>query len=190
MRYRARIASNRISQERRKEHRRTLALIITIMCVPLLGTVLAIVSTTEPDLSDLMPSEKQVDEYIVLPWRELLQPTRNELNTAATVLDGASVRVLGYMGDKAIRAGALVQDFVLLPDAGNLLHPAHRFGDQMIGVRLRESDRVPFSTRQLYWVWGTFRASPGDPSGPRPLYHLEGARVRAAELTDIRAYFQ
>ncbi len=104
--------------------------------------------------------------YIVLSWRELLQ-THHELSSAAAKLDGAAVQALGYMvdGDKSIHPGDFVQDFVLLPDAGNILDPADRFGDQMVSVHLRRSDRIPFSPRQLVWVWGTFRASRGDPSG-------------------------
>lgn len=172
-------------------HRRTLALIVTIACVPLLGTVLAVIITTKPDLSDLIPSDAQVGEYIVLSWPELLQ-THHVLNSAAVKLDGAEVQALGYMvdGDKAIHPGDLVQDFVLLPDAGNLLDPADRFGDQMVSVRLRESDRIPFSPRQLVWVWGTFRASRGDSSGPTPLYHLESARTQPAGRADIGRSFQ
>ena len=194
MRYRARvasIASGKVSRERNQAHRRILALIVTIACVPLLGIVLAIVSTTEPDLSDLYPSNQQVGEYIVLSWRELLQ-THHELSSAAAKLDGAAVQALGYMvdGDKAIHPGDSVQDFVLLPDAGNLLDPADRFGDQMVSVHLRERDRIPFSPRQLVWVWGTFRASRGDSSGPTPLYHLESARTQPAGRADIGRYFQ
>lgn len=194
MRYRARVASitsAKMSQERSRVHRRTLALIVTIACVPLLGTVLAVIITTKPDLSDLIPSDAQVGEYIVLSWPELLQ-THHVLNSAAVKLDGAEVQALGYMvdGDKAIHPGDLVQDFVLLPDAGNLLDPADRFGDQMVSVRLRESDRIPFSPRQLVWVWGTFRASRGDSSGPTPLYHLESARTQPAGRADIGRSFQ
>jgi len=194
MRYRARVASitsAKIIQERSRVHRRALALIITIGCIPLLGTVLAIVITSKPDLSGLIPSNARVGDYIVLSWRELLQ-THHELSLAAARLDGAAVEARGYMvdGDKAIHPGDLVQDFVLLPDAGNLLDPAERFGDQMISVHLRESDRILFSPRQLVWVWGTFRVSRGDPSGPTPLYHLESSRAQPADRTDIGRYFQ
>jgi hypothetical protein len=194
MRYRARVASitsAKISQERTRVHRRTLALIVTIACIPLLGTVLAVVITTKPDLSDLIPSNAQVGDYIVLSWRELLQ-THHELRLATAKVDGAAVQALGYMvdGDKAIHPGNLVQDFVLLPDAGNLLDPADRFGDQMVSVHLRESDRIPFSPRQLVWVWGTFRVSRGDASGSVPLYHLVGARTQPADRADIGRYFQ
>ena len=194
MRYRARVASitsGKISQERSRVHRRTLALIVTIACIPLLGTVLAIVITTKPDLSGLIPSNKQVGEYIVLSWRDLLQ-IHHVLNSAAAELDGVKVQALGYMadGDKAIHPGDLVQDFVLLPDAGNLLDPADRFGDQMVSVRLKDTDRIPFSPRRLVWVWGTFRTSRGDPSGPTPLYFLERARAQPADRKDIGQYFK
>jgi hypothetical protein len=194
MRYRARVASitsAKINQERSRVHRRTLALIVTIACIPLLGTILAIVITSKPDLSGLIPSNALVGNYIVLCWRELLQ-THHELSSAATKLDGAAVQALGYMvdGDKSIHPGDLVQDFVLLPDAGNILDPAERFGDQMVSVHLRRSDRIPFSPRQLVWVWGTFRASWGDPAGPTPLYHLESARTEPADRADIGRYFQ
>ena len=194
MRYRARVASitsAKISQERSGVHRRTLALIVTVACIPLLGTVLAVVITSKPDLSDLNPSNKQVGEYIVLSWRELLQP-HHELSSAAARLDGAAVQALGYMadGDNSIHPGDLVQDFVLLPDAGNIMDPADRFGDQMVSVHLRPSDRIPFSPRQLVWVWGTFRASQGDSSGPTPLYRIESARTQPADRADIGRYFQ
>jgi hypothetical protein len=194
MRYRARVASianSKIRQERDRAHRRTLALIVTIACIPLTAIVLTIVSTSEPDLSDLIPSNQQVGEYIVLSWRDLLQ-THHELKSAAAELDGAVVQALGYMvdGDKAIHAGDLVQNFVLLPDVGNFLDPADRFGDQMISVHLRGGDRVPFSPKHLVWVWGTFRTSRGDSSGPTPLYHLESARTQPADRADIGRYFQ
>ena len=194
MRYRARVASitgAKIRQERSRVHRRTLALIVTIACIPLLGTVLAVVITTKPDLSDLVPSNAQVGDYIVLSWRDLLQ-THHELSLATAKVDGAAVQALGYMvdGDKTIHPGDLVQDFILLPDAGNLLVPADRFGDQMISVHLREIDRIPFSPRQLVWAWGTFRVSRGDLSGPTPLYHLENARTQPADRADIERYFQ
>lgn len=195
VRYRAKVASiarTKADQERKKAHRRTLALIVTIIAVPVLGTILAVVSTTEPELSELVPASKQVGGYIVLNWLELLRMRRNELNPASAELSGAAVRALGYMadGDKPAHAGDPVQDFVLLPEAGNFLDPPHRFGDQMIHVHLNESSRFPFSPRRLVWVWGTFRASRGDPSGPTPLYSFEHARVQLAERADIRRYFQ
>jgi hypothetical protein len=79
---------------------------------------------------------------------------------------------------------------VLLPEAGNLLHPAHRFGDQMIAVHLVPDARVRFSARALVWVRGTFRASAGDPAGAEPVYTLDRARVQPASKDEIRKYFK
>jgi len=93
-------------------------------------------------------------------------------------------------GDWPVRDGERVQSFVLLPDAGNPMHPAHRFGDQMIDVRLDGDTAVRFSERSLVWVWGTLRMLPGDPSGHKPLYVLENARTEPANKADIQKYFR
>jgi hypothetical protein len=102
------------------------------------------------------------------------------------------IRVLGYMmeGDLPIRDGERVQNFVLLADAGNPGHPAHRFGDEIIAVRLGAGNAIRFADRSLVWVWGTLRMLPGDPSGHEPLYILENARTEPANQTDIQKYFK
>jgi len=163
---------------------RTLVLVIAIACVPVLGTVLAIVSTTEPDLSDLSPIRQPKGQYLLLDWLALrhgqFSPTTEP------------VQALGYMveSDRSVHAGDWVRDFVLLPEAGNMLHPAHRFPDQIIAVRLGEGEQIQFSPRSLVWVWGTFRASPGDQAGVQPLYHLDQARAKRAEKSEISMYFR
>ena len=93
-------------------------------------------------------------------------------------------------GARPIRAGQPTNSFVLLPDAGQLLHPAHRFGDQMIAVQLRDGDTIKFSPRALVWVWGTLQSSPGDPVGNEPLYALRDARAIPALKADIDKYFR
>ncbi len=90
----------------------------------------------------------------------------------------------------AISEGQSVRDFVLLPEAGHLLHPAHRFGDQMIAVRLRDSTEVQFSQMGLVWAWGTLRVQSGDPGGPTPLYAIVQASVQRANERDIAKYFK
>jgi hypothetical protein len=92
--------------------------------------------------------------------------------------------------DRSVHAGDWVREFVLLPEAGNMLHPAHRFPDQIIVVRLGEREQIQFSPRSLVWVWGTFRASPVDPAGLQPLYHLDQARAKRAEKSEISMYFR
>jgi hypothetical protein len=157
--------------------------VIVITCVPVLGTLLAIVSTTEPDLSELVPIRQPPGGYVLLNWFALRQ---------GRFSPAESVQALGYMleSDQSAHTGDWVRNFVLLPDAGNLLHPAHRIPDQMIAVRLREGEQIQFSPRSLVWVWGTFRASAADPAGVRPLYHFDEARVKRADKSEISKYFR
>jgi hypothetical protein len=145
--------------------------------------LLAVVSTTEPDLSDLTPIGQPPGQYELLNWFAL---RHGRLSRQAAVL------ALGYMveNDRSPHTGELVRDFVLLPEAGNILHPAHRIPDEMIAVHLRESGQIQFSPRRLVWVWGTFRVSPGDPAGLQPLYHLDQARAQLADKSEIPKYFR
>jgi hypothetical protein len=171
---------------------RTLALIIAAAVIPVLGTVLVISATSRPGLSDLVPIQNSAGNYFVLNWSTLLRDHPHSLNAGSPVFSGAPVQALGYMveSDRAIGEGEWIQDFVLLPEAGNLMHPAHRFGDQMIAVHLQENARVQFSARALVWVWGAFGASPGDPAGSKPLYSLERALAQSADREEIAKYFK
>jgi hypothetical protein len=127
---------------------------------------------------------------MLLAWYDLERG--REAVKEGGVSTGTRMRVLGYMmeADQPIRDGQPVSHFILLPDKGNAMHPAHRFGDQMIDVRIRPSDNVRFSGGSLIWVWGTLRALPGDPGGPLPLYDLEDACIVPANKGDIPRYFR
>jgi hypothetical protein len=175
----------------RRHEIRFLALVTAGLCIPALGTLLTIFSTVEPDISDLTPISKKVGDALILNWSDL-ERRPHALDQASSVFAGARVEALGYMmeGDRPIRPGDGVNDFILLPDAGNALHPAHRFGDQMIAVHLIAGSIIQFSPRSLVWVRGTFRALSGDPAGSRPLYDLEQARVAPASKAEIRKYFR
>jgi hypothetical protein len=173
------------------EQRRALVLVILIGSVPVLGTVAVVVSTSEPDLSDLKPRRQGAANDPVLEWATLRRDHSRAMAADSQAFSGARIRALGYMtdGDRPIATGDRVTDFVLLPDAGNFLHPAHRLGDQMIAVHLRDGDWIPFSPNRLVWVSGTFRVSSGDPGGPKPLYALEQARSQPADKAEIQKYF-
>lgn len=175
----------------RREEVRTLLLICGGISIPLAAMVCAISSTSRPDLSDLAPTRDLVENYAVLNWSTLLRHP-HALDAGHSFSAGERVQALGYMfeSDHAMGEGEWVRDFVLLPEAGNIFHPAHRFGDQMIIVHLTPGGRVRFSSRALVWVWGTFRASAGDAAGSTPLYALELARVQTAEKGDIPKYFK
>ena len=154
--------------------------------------VWAISATSRPDLSDLVPTRNSAENYVVLNWSTLLVGHAHGLDAGSSLSAGASVLALGYMfeSDHAVGEGEWVKDFVLLPEAGHMLHPAHRFGDQMIAVHLTPGAQVRFSWRAMVWVWGTFRGSAGDPLGSTPLYALERARVETAGTGDIQKYFK
>ena len=176
----------------RREEVRTLLLIGGGITIPFAAVVLAISGTRRPDLSDLVPIWSSAGNYVVLSWSTLLRDHPQALVAGSVLFNGASVQALGYMveSDHLNGEGESVRDFVLLPEAGNLLHPAHRFGDQMIAVHLAPDAGVRFSRRALVWVWGTFRASAGDPVGSVPLYSLERAHLQAANLEEISRYFK
>jgi hypothetical protein len=176
----------------RREELKSLFLVTVITCVPVVGTLWAVISTTQPALSDLSPVTRQSGKYALLDWPALRQESHAP-NAELPIISGAAVQALGYMvegEDKPAGPGTRVKEFVLLSEAGNIIHPAHRFGDEMIAVHLREGDEMLFSPRRLVWVWGTFRASLGDPAGPKPLYHLDQAQAQPADRTDIRRYFE
>jgi hypothetical protein len=176
----------------RREEVSTLLLIGAGITIPLAAAVLAISGTSRPDLSDLTPSRNSAENYVVLNWSTLLRDHAHALDAGSSLSAGVPVQALGYMveSDHATSEGEWVQDFVLLPEAGNIFHPAHRFGDQMITVHLTANARVRFSSRALVWVWGVFRASAGDPVGSKPLYTLERARIHSADRAEIRQYFK
>lgn len=161
-------------------------LVFVISAIPVVATVLVISSTTEPNLSGLTPIVRQAGGYRMLSWPEL------SLDEGYTVESGVTaVQILGYMmdGDQGIPEGQWVRDFILLPEPGTLLHPAHRLRDQMISVHLAERDSVRFQSRRMVWVCGTLRASPGDPSAATPLYTIESARIRPAAKKEIARYY-
>jgi hypothetical protein len=170
----------------------TLLLATAFAGVPILGTIFVSTATSEPDLADLVPVNSRVANYVVLNWSELLRDQSSDIRKAALGLSDSEVQALGYMfdGDRPISKGEWVKEFVLLPEAGTLMHSAHRIRDQLITVHLEDSKRIRFAPRVLIWVWGRFRVSPEPALRSRPLYTLEQARVELADKTDIPRYFR
>src|ERR1035438_7857287 len=111
---------------------RTLIGLVALIFLPIIPIGIVITQRAGPDLFDLAPLVSHSDQYLILAWPDL-ERGRNALHTGATS-SGASIRALGYMmdGGQPVRDGERVQNFVLLPDAGDSVHPAHRFGDPII----------------------------------------------------------
>lgn len=164
--------------------------LVSLVCLSGIGAIILAIRTTEPDLFNLVPKVSHSNGYLLLDWPNL-ERGRRALNTVA-VPSGTLVRALGYMveRDVPVRDGRRVDSFILLPDVGNALHSSHRFGDQMIIVRLAAGNTAPFGENSLVWAWGTLRTLPGDPAGHEPLYVLENARSEPAGKGDIAAYFR
>ena len=160
------------------------------ICLPTVLVPVLMTLTALPDLSNFTPKTSSYGQDILLDWTDLERGY--EALRQGGLSSGAHIRALGYMmmADLPIADGRLVSEFLLLPDAGNAFHPAHRFGDQMIEVHLRRGNTARFSGRNLVWVWGILRALPGNPGGDRPLYHVEDARTLPADRTEISKYFR
>jgi hypothetical protein len=175
-----------------KDAVRTLFLATAIAGVPILGTIFVTTATSEPDLAELVPINSRIANYVVLNWSELLWDPPSDIRKAALGLSDSEVQALGYMfdGDRPISKGEWVKEFVLLPEAGTLMHSAHRIRDQLITVHLEDSRRIRFAPRVMIWVWGRFMISPEPALRSRPLYTLEQARVEPADKTDIPRYFR
>jgi len=176
----------------RADEVRTLALIVALAMIPGGGTVAVIAFTTQPDLNELTPVVSHTAGFTLLGWESLLRDQTHTLNAGSAIASGTAVEVLGYMmdGNRTLENGEWVQEFTLLPEAGNPIHLAHRFGDQMITVHLRNDARARFSLRALVWVSGNLKALPGDPVGDKPLYAIEQARAELAGRGEARTYFR
>jgi hypothetical protein len=165
---------------------------MVVVAVPILGTIFVTASTSEPDLSELAPINERAGNYVFLDWSALLRHQFGIPGAEIGISAGSDIQALGYMvdGDQPAGKGEWVRDFVLLPEAGNLLHPAHRIPDQMIAVSLEDPKRIQFSPRALVWVWGNFRVSSERAVRSKPLYRLEQARVIPAGKGEIQRYFK
>jgi len=171
---------------------RTFGLVVLVAGIPILGTVIVTTSTTEPDLSELKPIIQSTGNRVFLDWSELLQDPSRLRRPRTAIPPGANAQALGYMmsnGSPSVEGG-WVRDFILMPEAGNLMHPAHRYPDQMIAVHLRTDKGVQFRSRELVWVWGGLEVSPGIGTGPEALYELRDARAEPADKADIHRYFR
>ena len=98
--------------------------------------------------------------------------------------------MLGYMMDGSQRAqdGAQVETFILMPDAGQFLHPAHRIPDEMVETWLARP--APFQYRRLVWVSGVLARIPRRPHSNRALYAIKDAEVAPAPESDITRWFK
>jgi hypothetical protein len=150
--------------------------------VPLLGLVAVHSLSIRPDLYDLVVrADNQSGKPPIMGWSGLTGR-----------LCDCRVRMLGYMMDneRPIPDGTIVSNFVLVPEAGALLHPAHRIPEEMIDIRLRAGGVIRFQSRQLVWAEGLLTSCYVSDRSSEPLYCLTDAAVLSAEPGDISRFFR
>jgi hypothetical protein len=190
--------------------RRESRAIVSILCAVVLPLILAFVLVAlnmRSDLSDLMPAEALPDGAAVLiGWQDLEIPEGKQVSLEQTrSRPERRVRMLGYMMDSygmdgrtPSPDGSPVSMFVLMPEAGHMLHPAHRIPDQMVEVW--PASPVPFRFRSLVWSTGNLARTRGPhgwhderPQGRQeegPLYSMAAADVQPALQSDITLWFK
>jgi hypothetical protein len=97
--------------------------------------------------------------------------------------------MLGYMMDASAPSpeGAPVNTFILMPEAGQWLHPVHRTPDEMVAVRT--SRPISFKYRQLVWVTGSLNRAVGQSREESPAWSLTEAVAESASDRDITRWF-
>lgn len=166
------------SRDRRKAELWTLVAIIAAIGLPVFLAYVLVAADMRPDLSDLKPREEQpAGTPPVIGWPHI-EP-----------LLYTTVRMLGYMMDgyKPSRDGDPVEVFILLPDAGQLLHPAHRISDQMVEIRLRRA--MAFQFRRLVWASGNLSSTGARPHSDRAAWAMTDAEVTPAGDHEITRWF-
>lgn len=176
---------------RRKEEFRVFVMIIAGLGLPLTLAYILVAADMRSDLSDLKPTQALIDETTALiGWPELeTQDGRPISVEQASWHAKRRVRMLGYMMDgyNPSRDDVRVEMFILMPDAGHLLHPAHRIPTEMVEVWLKRP--TPFKFRRLVWVSGVFVGTPGRPDTDKASYAMTDAEVESAAESDITRWF-
>jgi hypothetical protein len=180
-----------VSAARRKEEFRALALVIGAVVLPLFLAFILVAADMRTDLSDLKPVQSWADQTTALVgWGDLEIPDGQSVSLEQTRCQPQRrVRMLGYMMDgyPPSRDGAPVEKFVLFPEAGHILHPAHRIPDQMLEIRLVHP--APFRFRSLVWVSGTLVRTANLPKSESALYAMTDAEFQPAAESDITRWF-
>jgi hypothetical protein len=185
-----------VSAIRRKREFRAIAIIICAIVLPLILAFTLVAVDMRSDLSDLIPMESLPDHTATLiGWSDLEIPADRPVSLEQTRWQPQRrVRMLGYMmdgyvdGRKPSPDGAPVRMFVLLPEAGQLLHPAHRIPDQM--VEIWPARPAQFRFRSLVWAEGVLSRASGKRDGDKALYSMATADVKPAIQSDLTLWFR
>ena len=164
---------------RRKENL-TFWTITAAIGLPMILAVFLVALDMRTDLSELKAAGAADDKGILsVGWPDLREG--RGINKR--------VRMIGYMMDdfKPISDGARADTFVLLPEAGQFLHPAHRIPNQMVVVWT--SYPVAFKRRELVWATGNLNPTLRRSGENQAAYAMIFAEVTPAAERDIGKWF-
>lgn len=156
-----------------------MTILIAAVGLPFLLACVLVSADIRSDLSDLKAAELYGKQGAPLVgWGDLEKYHR----------DGRA-SMLGYMmdGSTPSRDGASASTFVLMPEAGQWLHPAHRIPDEMVEVWM--SRPISFKYRQLMWVTGRLNRAISRSREEIPSWSLTEAVAESASERDITRYF-
>jgi hypothetical protein len=171
-------------------------MIVSAIVLPLILAFVLVAADMRSDLSELIPSESLPDHAATLiGWADLEIPQGRSMSLEEMRWQpGRRVRMLGYMmdgygdGHRPSQDRATIRTFVLLPEAGHILHPAHRIPDQM--VEIWPNRPATFRFRSLVWVEGLLARTATRPDAERALYAMTQADVQPAPQSDITLWFR
>jgi hypothetical protein len=179
------IRKNRSAAAQRREELIVLGSVIGAVGVPFALACFLVAADIRSDLSDLRPARALADPATALVgWPEL--ETRDGRPTGIAV---PHARMLGYMMDRyqPAKEGERVEMFMLLPEAGQIMHPAHREPAQMIEIRLVRA--APFRYRRLTWVTGKLTPVKRRSDSEQAFYSMREATAEPAAQRDITHWF-
>jgi hypothetical protein len=158
---------------------KAMALVLAAVALPVMLAYILVAADIRSDLSELKASLPNGSEGTELVGWADLERRRG---------DGRA-RMIGYMMDiyKPSPDGVQVSTFVLMPEAGQWLHPAHRIPDEMVEVHMVHP--VPFKNRELVWVTGRLDRAFGVSGGDRAAWMLTDALVEPASDREITRWF-
>jgi hypothetical protein len=170
----ARLIVRRNAGAVRRREVKTIATVIAAVVGPCLLMVLLIAADMRMDLSELEPNRIVAEAATpLIGW-----PRLREGN-----LPQGRVRMAGYMmdGHRPVPDGTAVTMFMLMPEAGQLFHPAHRTLDEMVEVWLPPGRTIPYKDRRMVSVEGSLRLTGA--------FAMVGAQVASADERDIANWF-
>jgi hypothetical protein len=177
----ARTIRKRDNSIRKKQETLTLWTIIAALAFPMLLAAALVAMDMRSDLSELKPSGQPDDKgALSVGWPDLVRQSEGT----------GRIRMIGYMMDgyQPSRNGATVDMFVLLPEAGQFLHPPHRIPNQMVEVH--PSHPVVFHYRDLVWATGILNRTMSNHGDDKAAYAMVAAEVTPATERDVVGWFR